>query len=250
MMAKRLAAFPTDLSTCEGSVGMQLGIIDCLRTLLLSLMQAAATRADTKDTLTEAPGKEGENVNLAVRQAVEGILSPLRTAVDAVRSSASGGSSEKTSASIRLHAGTTVSPLVLTSALRVLEEIVWRCACHVTPHDVLEKTVAETPLIAAARLAVTRVLGALQQYLVLLQQHSMESAAGSIEKSSLARLMCCARRAFNGQCGACCRWCGYTYICFHRWGTRLWRPLTHLAGIWKWRIHFNLCACGVSVKLH
>ncbi|KAF8305281.1 hypothetical protein TcBrA4_0041770 [Trypanosoma cruzi] len=186
MMAKRLAAFPADSPTCEGSVGMQLGIIDCLRTLLLSLMQAAATRADTKDTLTEAPGKEGENVNLAVRQAVEGILSPLRTAVDAVRSSASGGSSEKTSASVRLHAGTTVSPLVLTSALRVLEEIVWRCSCHVTPHDVLEKTVAETPLIAAASLAVTRVLGALQQYLVQQQQHSMESAAGSIEKSSLA----------------------------------------------------------------
>ncbi|EKF38203.1 hypothetical protein MOQ_001589 [Trypanosoma cruzi marinkellei] len=187
MMAKRLTASPADSSTCEGSTGMQLGIIDCLRALLLSLMQAASTRANKNDTVMKARGKEeGEDVNLAVRQAVEGILSPLRTAVDAVRSSASGGSSEKSSASIRVQAGTTVSPLVLTSALHVLEEILWRCARHVTPHDVLEKTVAETPLIVAARLAVTRVLGALQQYLLLQQQQSMESAAGSIEKGSLA----------------------------------------------------------------
>ncbi|RNF15654.1 uncharacterized protein Tco025E_05461 [Trypanosoma conorhini] len=186
VMAKRLTAPPAEPGAGEGGTGMQLGILDCLRALLLSLTQAASTRAGTGGAVAEPPGSGRESVTVAVRQAVEGVLSPLTAAVEELRASVGGGSGEKAPASIRMQAGTTVSPLVLASALRVVEELLWRCASHAPQRDGCEQTAADTPLLAAGRFAVTRVLSALQQYLVLQQQQSMESAAGSMEKGPFA----------------------------------------------------------------
>ncbi|ESL05387.1 hypothetical protein TRSC58_04787 [Trypanosoma rangeli SC58] len=165
---------------------MQLGILDCLRALLLSLTQAASTPACTEGAVAELPESDKEGVLLAVRQAVEDILSPLTTAVETLRSSVGAGGGEKAPASTRMQAGTAVSPLVLASALRVLEELFWRCASHATPHDSCTQPTAEAPLLAAGRFAVARVLNTLQQYLVLLQQQSMESTAGSVDRGPFA----------------------------------------------------------------
>nr|CCC92558.1 unnamed protein product [Trypanosoma congolense IL3000] len=188
-MARRLVAPANALE----SVGKQreyhgtemlLGVVDCLRALLLSLLQAFACDGAASGEEEEGKRREcNESVMQAVCQVVEGVLLPLTHAVESLRpssvSNAAGSGGGKSLPGLRPSGshGETVSPLVLVASLRVLEELTWRCAgCS-----------EGNPVADVGRFAVSRLLAIIQQYLVLQQQKSMKSVGmESQEKGPVA----------------------------------------------------------------
>ncbi|KEG05220.1 hypothetical protein DQ04_25331000, partial [Trypanosoma grayi] len=162
VVAKRLAAPTADVTTRHSSsnTAMQLGVVDCLRALLLSLLQSASVSMGAATAnggaTAELSSQPSENGMQAIRQVVEGILLPLTTAVDALRSSAGGGGGKGSQVAVRGHNTAPVSPLVLTSALRVLEELVWLSSRRAAVNDGCTENSAEAPLVAVVRFAVTR----------------------------------------------------------------------------------------------
>ncbi|CBH13830.1 hypothetical protein, conserved [Trypanosoma brucei gambiense DAL972] len=187
VMAKRLVG-PSNASEFVSKqhqrhdTAMQLKVIDCLRVLLLSLLEVSnsedATLAAVKEMQKDGTGNEA--ALQAARQVVEGLLLPLSTAVDALRPHVTNNSSGKgrllvTPQPNGAH-GTAVSPLVLVSTFRVVEELLWHCAGRAT----------DDSIVVVGRFAANRLLTAVQQYLVLQQQKSVESTGTESQEKPAA----------------------------------------------------------------